>query len=260
VTESGGSGGAGNRPADDHAPGTGRSAGWDRPATPDSSERSGGELPRWQPFADAPPALPDESTLTPAPQRDEGSIAPTQLPDAPAYVPAPLGMTTGAIMPPPDPSEIPTSAWITTAPQAPGRGGRSASAIVIIASIIGIILVGAVIAGVLGLLPSDKGKILFGTAAGKDLCSVGNPTNAVKTTDPIFFAAVLKEHLDGQQAIVFHITKDGVDFLKHDEPADGKPFDCYGNKESLGALAPGSYVFEVLHNNDVEAKGSLTVQ
>ena len=130
----------------------------------------------------------------------------------------------------------------------------------VVGALVVIIIVGVAAAGILGFLPSDKGKILFGTAAGKDLCSVGNPTVAVKTTDPIFFAAVLKHHMDAAQAITFHITKDGAEFVTHDEPADGTAFDCYGNHDSLGALVAGSYVFEVIHSGQIEATGTLTVK
>jgi hypothetical protein len=157
-------------------------------------------------------------------------------------------------MPPPDPAEVPTSAWITTAPGATTRAAGGRSILGIIGAVIGIL------AGALGLLPSDKGKVLFGTAAGKDLCSVSNETTTVRTTDPIFFSAVLKHHMDGQQVITFHVTRDGAEFLSHEEPADGTEFDCYGNRESLGALMVGSYVFEVLHEGEVEATGTLVVQ
>ncbi len=127
-------------------------------------------------------------------------------------------------------------------------------------AIIGIALI-AIVAGVLlGVLPSDKGKILFGTAAGSNLCSVGNQTTSVSPTDPIYFAAILKHHMDGNQAITFHVTKDGAEFVTHEEPADGTSFDCYGNKESLGSLDVGTYVFEVLHDGTQEAVGTLTVK
>jgi hypothetical protein len=71
---------------------------------------------------------------------------------------------------------------------------------------------------------------------------------------------VLKHHMDGQQVITFHVTRDGAEFLSHEEPADGTEFDCYGNKDSLGALMAGSYVFEVIHKGEVEATGTLLVQ
>jgi hypothetical protein len=235
----GGGGGGGNRAADQEAADTV----WSRPREPNT-----------------PSAVPDESALTPAPDHDTGSLVPEQLHDAPAYIPPPLGMTSGGIMPPPDPADVPTSAWITTAPQAaPRQSDMRGGFLGVIGAVVAILVVGGVIAGALGLLPSDKGKVLFGTAAGKDLCSVGNATNTVRTTDPIFFAAVLKDHMDGQQAITFHVTRDGQEYSSHDEPADGSGFDCYGNTVSLGALKAGTYVFEVLHAGDVEATGTLTV-
>jgi hypothetical protein len=247
VTESGGTGDAGNRPPD--------------------GQPSANELPRWQPFADAPPApstpppppaLPSDALLTQPPQHDEGSIVPEQLHDAPAYIPPPMGMTPGAVMPTTDPADVPTSAWITTAPQtAPPRAGIGSRVAGIIGGIVVLVIVGAF---VFGLVVNDKGKVLFGTAAGSDLCSVGNKTDTVKTTDPIFFAAILKDHMDGAQAITFHITKDGAEFVSHEEPADGTSFDCYGNKDSLGALEVGTYTFEVLHTGTVEATGKLTVK
>jgi hypothetical protein len=238
--------------------------GSERPGEGSTGETPPGELPRWQPFADTPPstppsALPDESTLTPAPSEDQGTIIPDQLPDAPAYVPPPVGMTPGGVMPPQNPADVPSSAWITTAPQAPAKRGIGANLGGIIGAIVGIVIVGLVVANALDLLPSNKGKILFGTAAGSDLCSVNNETKTIKTTDPVFFAAVLKHHMDGAQAITFKIVKDGKEFVSHDEPADGTSFDCYGNRDSLGTLEAGTYTFQVLHKTDVEATGTLVV-
>ena len=181
--------------------------------------------------------------------------------DAPEYVPTAMGMTSGSILPPLNSGEESSSAWITTAPQtAPQAGGIRGGIGSIIGAIVLIVVVGAVVAGILGLLPSDKGKVLLGTAAGSDLCSVANQATTMKPTDPIFFAAILKHHMDGAQAITFKITKDGADFVDHDEPADGTSFDCYGNKESLGTLETGSYVFSVVHNGDIEATGALIVK
>ena len=136
----------------------------------------------------------------------------------------------------------------------------SGSRLGIARSVIGVVVLGAAIAGILGFLPSDKGKTLFGTAAGKDLCSVGRRTNTVAATDPVFFAAVLRHHLDGQQGITFHITRDGTSFVTHEEAADGSAFDCYGSLESMGSLDAGTYDFEVTHNGDIEAAGTLTVK
>ena len=216
------------------------------------------------PVVAPPAALPGDAALTPAAGQD-ASTSGTDQPQASVYVPPPAGMAPGGVMPggvmpPPSPSEVPTSAWIATPVAAPPakRSGRA-----ILSAIIGGIVVVAIIgyfaANQLGII-GDKGKVLFGTAAGSDLCSVSNQTDTVRTTDPIFFAAVLKHHMDGNQAITFHITKDGADFVTHEEPADGTAFDCYGNRDSLGALEPGSYVFEVLHNGELEATGKLTVK
>jgi len=209
-----------------------------------------------------PPTMPDEATLTsaPAPAPDLGVVAPGQPDEAPAWVPPPVGMAPDGTMPPPNPPEMPTSAWITTpVPAPPARRSSRGILGAIVGGIVVLVVIGFVAANQLGLI-GDKGKILFGTAAGKDLCSVGNQTQTVTTTDPVFFAAVLKHHQGGDQAITFHITKDGADFVTHEEPADGQEFDCYGNRESLGALDAGSYVFEVLHNGEIEATGKLTVK
>lgn len=163
-------------------------------------------------------------------------------------------------MPPPGPAEMPPSAWITV-PVAAAPAKRSGRSILgaIVGAVVVIAIIGYFAANQLGII-GDKGKVLFGTAAGKDLCSVSNQATTVLATDPLFFAAVLKHHMDGDQAITFHITKDGTEFVSHDEPADGQAFDCYGNRESLGPLDPGTYVFEVLHKGEVEATGTLTVK
>lgn len=130
----------------------------------------------------------------------------------------------------------------------------------VLVSVVVVLVVGYLVAGALGILPSDKGKILFETARGNDLCSVAGRTDTATTTDPIFFAAVLNHHLDAGQAITLHITRDGEEFVEYEEAANGPAFDCYGSQESLGTLDAGSYVFEVIHNGEIEATGSLTVK
>jgi len=242
------------------------------PASPDISE------PRWQPFAATPPtpasitpavpgdpgsALPDSAALPPEPTAVSAPHVPEQLPDATGYIPSPMAASTGSIPPPVDPTEVPSSAWITTAPtvqSAPAKGRSGGRSLLLtIVGVAAVLIVGAL---VVQLLPSDKGKVLFGTAPGSDLCSVGNQTTTVKTTEDLYFAAVLKDHMDGDQAITLKITKNGQDFINYNEPADGTAFDCYGNRTSLAELGPfeaGQYHFEVLNNGKVEAAGDLTI-
>lgn len=216
---------------------------------PDGKTEPQGDLPRWQPFADVPPRAPDEDT---------GTLVPEGLHDSPAYIPPAMGMTPGTVMPP-DPADVPSSAWITTAPAATNPKTGTNRMTGIIGTIIGLVVLAFVAAGVLGFLPSDKGKVLFGTALGKDLCGVSNQSTTIKTADPVFFSAVLKHHMDGNQAISLRITRDGKDLVNYDEPADGTAFDCYGNRETLGPLDAGKYHFEVIHNGEIEASGDLTI-
>jgi hypothetical protein len=89
---------------------------------------------------------------------------------------------------------------------------------------------------------------------------VANPTTVLRSTQPFFFAAHLAEQMDGTKAIVLNIVKDGIPILDHEEPADGRPFNCYGNTQPLGTLQPGAYDFQVKQGTTVEAKGSVTVQ
>jgi hypothetical protein len=231
--------------------------------------------PRWQPFADAPgatppttppetpsPALPDESTLTPSPNLDdvdEGSIVPDQLHDAPAYVPPAIGMTPGTILPPTDPSEVPSSAWITTASEVAKPAGMRSGIQTAIAIVIGVVVVAFLAYTGLTGRPSNAGKVLFGTSPGSDLCTVGNAATTIKATDNVYFSAILKHKMDGNQAITLHITKEGKELVNYEEPADGTSFDCYGNRDSLSPLEPGQYRFEVIHNGEVEATGDLTI-
>ena len=234
MTETGaneGSDTAGHRPAREHAVSRDE-ASVSSPVSPDASH-SGiqDELPRWQPFADM--------AAVPSSAEPPATLVPTAV----------------------EPPQAPPSEWIIAPPEAePRRGVPGGRVLRVLGSVVGVLVVGSLVAGLLGFLPSDKGKILFGTAPGKDLCSVSGRTDTATTTDPIFFAAVLKHHLDGQQSITFHITRDGEDFVSHEEPADGSAFDCYGSRESLGTLDTGSYVFEVIHNGEIEATGTLTVK
>jgi hypothetical protein len=117
---------------------------------------------------------------------------------------------------------------------------------------------------ILGARPRANGEaavgaIVFGSEAGPDLCSGRYATATPSPPDPVFFSAALRHHIDGKQAIRLHITKDGKQFVDYDERADGTAFDCYGNRDSLGALDAGVYAFQVLHGGDVEAAGTLTI-
>ncbi|HVA85315.1 MAG TPA: hypothetical protein VNF73_03235 [Candidatus Saccharimonadales bacterium] len=264
-----------------------------------TSQASGADatsLPRFEPFADAPPAAPappaepaplaepvaaDEPAppaepaaaepaaaepvaaaesmepMQPAAMPDiAAGLAPEPLPDAPVFVPP---VTAGGdVLPmPTDPSTLPTSAWVGSMTPAPPRPRRILPALI---TVIGVI-VGLAVIGYLLFGPSNKGQIIFGTAAGSDLCSVGNQTKTVNTGDPIYFTAILKDHMDGNQAVSLQVTKDGAAFGTLDEPADGIAFDCLAGKpDVLGTLASGQYHFVLLHNSDVEATGDLTVK
>jgi len=193
----------------------------------------------------------------PAPGDDTGSFIPDQLHDAPEYVPPAVGMLPGAVVAPIDPGHAATSGWISTAP--PRRGRTFLSTLVTI----GAVVIGlAVIAAIVGLnlrFFRPYGQVLFGTALGSDLCSVGGETRTMAATDPVFFAAVLKNRLGGDQSIRLTMTRDGETFFESVDPANGTEFECYGSRESVGPLEAGVYVFEVTRDGAVEATGTLTV-
>jgi hypothetical protein len=106
----------------------------------------------------------------------------------------------------------------------------------------------------------SRGAIIFGTGAGADSCSILNPADVLVSTDPVFFAALLVDQMDGTKPIVLHVTKDGVTVLDHPQAAAGHPFDCYRSTTSIGPLAPGAYRFQVLVDTTLEAVGSVTVR
>jgi hypothetical protein len=106
----------------------------------------------------------------------------------------------------------------------------------------------------------DPGTILFGTAVGTDSCSVSNPATVLLSTQPFFFAARLNDQMDGTKAIVLSIMRNGELVVDHEEPADGKAFDCYGNTSPLGTLQPGEYDFRVRQGTKLEAEGKVTVR
>jgi hypothetical protein len=221
-------------------------------------------MPSFQPFADAPPS--DAAPGTPPPA-DAVPVHPAAqsaaaLPDPRGYVPLPTGMAEPAPAPSPDPSAVPTSAWVGTAAVAPTKRRSPLGAIVSgILVVFAIAAVGYVLGSAIGLIPNNKGQILFGTSAGGDLCSIGNETKVVGAGDPVYFTAILKHHMDGDQAVRLHVTKDGAEFGSLDEPADGTAFDCLAGKpDVLGSLDPGLYHFDLFHNTDVESTGDLTVK
>ncbi len=209
---------------------------------------------------DAPPAaLPYELMLTPGPDEDEGTLVPDQLSDAPEYVPSAMGMATGGIVPPIDPGHASTSAWITTrAPQALPFAGRWTAILAVLVLVIAVALLAFEAAGFLGLLPNNRGQVLFGTSRGGTGCSIGNATTQVTSTDPVFFVAVMKHHVEPGDSIALRITMGGQPFESYSEEP-GAGFDCYRTNEALGTLKAGTYTFEVVRNGDVEASGQLTV-
>ena len=77
--------------------------------------------------------------------------------------------------------------------------------------------------------------------------------------DPVFFAAVLKQRLGGDAEVRLIVTRDGEPFFDSTDPPNGSEFECYGSRESIGPLEAGVYVFEVTHEGEVEASGTLTV-
>ena len=204
-----------------------------------------------------PAALPDKAVLETSPLHDDGSLVPDQLHDAPEYIPAPLGMATGAIIPPVDPSEVGSSAWITTAP---ARRGRSFLSVVVTigAVIIGLAVLAALVGANLNLF-SQRGQIVFGTAAGDDVCSIRSQTTAISARDTVYYAAHLKSSVGPSETLTLRITRNGQEVTTDELPPYGSEFDCFGLKEPIGPLQPGVYVFEVLRAGVVEATGTLTV-
>ena len=142
----------------------------------------------------------------------------------------------------------------------PTRRGSARRPVGLLLAVVVLIISGVTVANRLGLLPNDKGKVLFGTAAGPDVCSVDNQTASIATTDPLFWAAVLKDQVNGQQDAELHVTKDGGTFYDQSLPADGTAYDCFGNAEAIKDLDPGAYTFQVLREGAIQATGDLTVK
>jgi hypothetical protein len=92
------------------------------------------------------------------------------------------------------------------------------------------------------------------------VCSVLNPSSVLSSTALFFFAALLNEEMNGQDAIVLNIMRDGAIVAEHEEPADGNKYDCYANTAPLGTLQPGAYRFQVFKGTTLEAEGSVTIQ
>ena len=123
---------------------------------------------------------------------------------------------------------------------------------------IGVLVVLGIAGMYLGLF-QPRGQVLFGTAAGPNLCSVGGETRTIVAGDPVFFAAVLRNRLSGDAEVRLTVTRDGEPFFDNTDPPDGTEFECYGSRESIGPLEPGVYLFEVTHDDAVEASGTLTI-
>jgi hypothetical protein len=222
-----------------------------------SEEPAGIPGPADQPTTPVSSALPEEARLEPTPLHDDGTLVPDQLHDAPEFVPAPIGMLSGAIVPPVDPHEVATSAWITTA--APRRGRSLVSILVTIGAIaIGLAVLGVLVGMNLGLF-SNRGQIIFGTRAGDGVCSVRDQTTSITARDTVFYAAHLRNSAGPNETLSRQITRDGQLVSTDEIPPNGTRFDCLGLSEPLGPLEPGVYLFEILRAGTVEASGTLTV-
>ena len=180
-----------------------------------------------------------------------GGEAATDVDRLPEPGPSPV------VLRPVEPPELPASAWITGAkPRRPRT--RLSISLTVAAVVIGGLVVFGIAGQYLGLF-QPRGQVLFGTSLGPDLCSVGGETRTVTSSDPVFFAAVLRHRLGGDGAVRLTVTRDGEPFFDNRDPPNGTEFDCYGSREAVGPLEPGVYVFEVTHEDEVEAAGSLTV-
>ena len=229
----------------------------DRRARPTSDEPAGIPGPADHPTTPVSSALPEEALLEPSPLHDDGTLVPDQLHDAPEYVPAPIGMLPGTIVPPMDPSEVATSAWITTAP--PRRGRSLVSILVTIGAVAIGLAVLAVLVGMNLNLFSPRGEVVFRTTASDDVCSTRDRTASITTKDTIYYAAYLRDRVGPTETVSLRVTRDGQEVTTEDLPPNGTEFDCFGLTEPMGPFQPGVYVFEVLRNGKVEASGTLTV-
>ena len=158
---------------------------------------------------------------------------------------------------PASPAEVPSSAWISTPP--PRQGRSLLSTIVTIGAVLIGLVVLAVVIGINSGLLQPRGYVVFGTSAGKDLCSVGDEVRSVTSSTPVYFAAVLRHQLGADASVRLRVTRDGQAFSDVVDPPDGREFDCYGSREPYGLLEPGVYIFEISHEGEVEATGTLTV-
>jgi len=201
------------------------------------------------------PVVPESAPPNFATPDMSSGFAPEPLPSAPLFVPP---MTAGGtVLPSADPSTLPTSAWVgTMVPAAPRRRRILPTIVTVVAVIIGLALIGVIVFG-----PSNRGQIIFGTTKGDDLCSVGSQTNTVNSGDPIYFTAILKDRMAGDQTVTLSITEDGQAPVTLPQPPNGSEFDCLaGDPSILGTLDPGVYHFVLTHNSDIEASGDLTVK
>jgi hypothetical protein len=88
---------------------------------------------------------------------------------------------------------------------------------------------------------ADRGHVLFGTAAGTDVCSPRGQTNVFGPADPIFLAAIMRETVQPGSHVVYEI--DGPGATAGPFPVTlTPPYDCLGTKQPIGPLDPGTYV------------------
>jgi hypothetical protein len=232
-------------------------------ATPPGSTPSFGPAPAdggaWTPppippVPTSPGTIPPPPGWTPPSAPEAGGPPSGWTPAAPAGPPVwnPDGTPVGAGGPPPGYVAVPA-----TPPSHRGRNiAIGVGLVVIVLLAIAAFAGGASFSGSFGRTP---GTVVFGTAAGSDVCSVGSQSDTIYANTPYYFSARLNDHMTGSDAITLTVTKDGQVYATADEPANGQEFDCYGNKNALDGLDAGIYVFTITHNGTMEATGTLKV-
>jgi len=86
-----------------------------------------------------------------------------------------------------------------------------------------------------------RGEVLFGTRQGSDLCHVEGRQTIFERSDPIYYAAVMRETLPRGARLVLELDVDGVTVGPFPVEVD-PPLDCIGTARSIAPLGSGTYV------------------
>jgi hypothetical protein len=101
------------------------------------------------------------------------------------------------------------------------------------------------------------GTVAFGSSVSLSNCTLSGQTFVADANDEIFWLAQFTNRTSITDDVRLRVTLDGTEILNSRESRG--TYDCLGVDTPEVGLTPGIYVFEILINGTVDARGTLFV-